>query len=138
MASTENAMLAAIHQRLSGDAALSALLGGAAIHDRRLTRPAAPYLLVGPLEVRDYAADGDAAGEAGAACEIFFSLEAWSAEGRRQAGEIAERARFLLHRADLPLESRTLIDLQCRATASRREPKTPLFCGELRFRAVVE
>jgi len=138
MVSASNEFLSAIQQRLSADAALTALLGGAAIHDRRLTRPTAPYVLVGPLEVRDYAADGDVAGEAGAAYEIFFSLEAWSAEGRRQAGEIAERARFLLHRADLPLESRVLVDLQCRATASRREPKTPLFCGELRFRAVVE
>ncbi|MGV8936008.1 MAG: DUF3168 domain-containing protein [Allorhizobium sp.] len=132
MASLANELLAAVHQRLAGDAPLSALIRGAAIHDRRLTRPDVPYLLVGSLEERDYSTDG------AVASEIFLTLEAWSGEGRRQAGEIAGQVRALLHRADLVLATRTLVDLQHRGTVSRREPKTGLFVAEMRFRAVVE
>jgi hypothetical protein len=44
----------------------------------------------------------------------------------------------LLQDAELPLAHHTLVNLQHISTKVRREPKTRLFCAEMRFRAVTE
>ena len=128
-----NALLTAIHGRLSGDAALAALIGPDGIRDRLLPRPVLPSIVFGEVETRDYST----ATEAGE--EHRLTLEVWSeAEGRREAEEIAGRVRLLLHDAPMTLADHALVSLLHVRTRTRRQPKTKLFVAELRFRAVTE
>lgn len=131
--SAANALMQAIHARLSGDAALTAIIGADAIHDRLLDRPRLPCIVISELRSEDFST----ATETGE--EHFLTLEAWSAEqGQRQAQEIAGQLRALLHDADLALAGATLVNLQHRTTRARREPKSRRHVAELRFRAVTE
>ncbi|NKN39616.1 DUF3168 domain-containing protein [Agrobacterium sp. a22-2] len=130
--SAVNELLQAVHARLSGDAALTALIGTAGIHDRRLSKAALPTLVIGSIEARDYSTGTEMG------CECLLSLEAWSASGRREAEEIAGLVRGLLDDADLALPSAVLVSLAHRKTVSRREVKTALFVAEMQFRAVLE
>jgi hypothetical protein len=128
-----NALLAAIHARLSADAALVALIGPDGVRDRLLPRPALPCIVFGEVETRDYST----ASEAGE--EHRLMLEVWSeAEGRRPADEIAGRLRALLHDAPLSLSGHALVSLSHLRTTSARQAKTKLFRAELQFRAVTE
>ncbi|MFN7104592.1 MAG: DUF3168 domain-containing protein [Pseudorhizobium sp.] len=128
-----NALLAAIHARLSTDAALAGLIGPDGIRDRLLPRPALPCIVFGEVETRDYST----ATEAGE--EHRLMLEVWSeAEGRRSAEEIAGQLRALLHDAFLPLAGHALVSLAHVRTRTGRQPKTKLFKAELQFRAVTE
>lgn len=131
--SAANALLAAIHARLCADPQLAERLGTGGIRDRLLPRPALPCLVVGETETRDYST-GTEAGE-----EHRLTLEVWS-EGawRREAGEIADRVRMLLHDAALELDGAVLVSLAHERTRTRRQPKTDYFVAELRFRAVTE
>lgn len=131
--SAANALLAAIQARLSGDAALTAVIGTGGIRDRLLPRPVLPCLVVGETETRDYST-GTEGGE-----QHRLTLEVWSqGAGRREAGEIAERVRALLHDAALELDGAVLVSLAHEWTRTRRQPKTGYFVAELRFRAVTE
>ncbi|MCM2477838.1 DUF3168 domain-containing protein [Rhizobium sp. CG5] len=130
--SAVNELLQAVHGRLSGDAALMALIGTAGIHDRRLAKAALPCLVFGTIEVRDHSTGTETG------CECFLTFEAWSDSGRREAEEIAGLVRGLLEDADLALPAAVLVSLGHRRTVSRREVKTALFVAELQFRAVLE
>ena len=128
-----NALLAAIHARLSGDAALSALIGPDRIVDRLLARPLLPCIVFGDMETRDYST----ATEAGE--EHRLTIAVWSqASGRREAEEIAGRVQMLLHDAPLPLADHALVSLAHLRTRTRRQPNTGLFSAELQLRAVTE
>lgn len=127
-----NELLQAVHARLSGDAALAALVGPDGIVDRRRDAAALPCLVTGTVETRAYGT----ASEDGLECLLDF--EAWSATGRREAEEIAAQVRALLDDADLALASAHLISLSHRRTASRRAAATRHYVAEMRFRAVVE
>ncbi len=132
MSSAVNEFLAAIQARLVGDAGLAALIGAGGMRDRRADRLDLPALVLGAVEGRDYST----ASEAG--LEILLTLEAWSAEGRREAEAIGEAVRGLLDDAALALAGRALVSLRHRRTVSRRDAKTGFFVAELVFRAVVE
>ncbi|MBN9029002.1 MAG: hypothetical protein BGO05_21235 [Rhizobiales bacterium 63-7] len=131
--SASNALLRAIHARLSGDAVLTAMIGVDAIHDRLLDRPRLPCIVVADLRSEDFSTATESSEE------HFLTLEAWSDDqGQRAAQEIAARLRVLLHDADLTLAGATLVNLQHRATRARREPKMRRHVAEMRFRAVTE
>lgn len=128
-----NALLAAIHARLAADPALAAAIGPDGIRDRLLPRPVLPSVVFADLETRDYST-GSEPGE-----EHRLTIEVCSdAEGRREAEEIAGRARLLLHDAPLALTDHILVTLAHVRTRTRRQPGTKLFIAELRFRAVTE
>ncbi|RCW20162.1 uncharacterized protein DUF3168 [Ciceribacter lividus] len=127
-----NDLLQAVHGRLSGDAALAALLGPDGIVDRRRDAGTLPRLVTGAVETRAYGT----ASEDGLECLLDF--EAWSATGRREAEEIAAHVRALLDDADLALASARLVSLAHRRTASRRAAGTRFYVAEMRFRAVLE
>ncbi|MGK6315246.1 DUF3168 domain-containing protein [Neorhizobium sp. DT-125] len=128
-----NALLAAIHQRLAGDAALAAIVGTDGIRDRLLPRPVLPCIVFGEMETRDYSTSTEG-GE-----EHFLTLEIWSdGEGRREAQEIAGLVRGLLHDAALTLTGAVLVSLLQVSMRTRREPKTRFYLAEMRFRAVTE
>ncbi len=131
--SVANALLAAIHMRLSGDAALATLIGADGVRDRLLPRPALPCIVFGDMETRDYSTVTEA-GE-----EHRLTIEVWSQmEGRREAGEIADRVQVLLHDAPMVLAGHELVSFMHVRTRTRRQPKTRLFMAELHFRAVTE
>ena len=132
MSSAVNELLAAIQALLTGDAGLAALIGTGGMRDRRAIGLDLPALVLGAVEARDFST----ASEAG--LEILLVLEAWSAEGRREAEAIGEAVRHLLDDAGLTLVGRALVSLRHRRTVSRRETKTGFFVAELTFRAVVE
>jgi hypothetical protein len=130
--SAANPLLQAIFARLSGDAALVTLTPGGIV-DRLLPRAVLPSIVIGDLESRDYSTATEKAEE------HFLSLEIWSdANGRKRAGEIAERVKTLLDDAALPLLGIALVNLHLLSSRSRREPKTRNFIAEMRFRAVTE
>ncbi len=131
--SAANAVLKAIHQRLSGDAGLVALLGPDGIRDRLLARSKLPAIVIGEMETRDLST----AGEPGE--EHFLALEIWSeGDGRRQVLEIAARVTALLDDASLALDGAVLVSLLRIGLRTRREVKTKFYLAEIRFRAVTE
>lgn len=131
--SAANALLQAIHARLSGDAGLTALIGEDGIRDRLLPRQRLPAVVIGEFDTRDLST----ATEAGE--EHFVTLEIWTeGEGRRAALTIADRVRALLDNADLALDGAVLVSLLATGSRSRREPGTRAYRVEMRFRAVTE
>lgn len=132
--SAANALLRAIHARLSGDAGLAALIGPQGIHDRLLPRRTLPAVVMGEMDTRDLSASG-AAGE-----EHFLVLEAWAeGEGRKRALEIAARVKALLDDTSLALEDgAVLVSLFAIGSRSGREPRTKAYRVEMRFRAATE
>ncbi len=131
--SAANALLKAIHHRLSDDAGLVALLGPDGIHDRLMARPKLPAIVFGEMETRDLSTVNEP-GE-----EHFIVLEVWSqGDGRRQALEIAAKVVALLDDALLVLDGAALVSILRTATRTRRETKTKYYLAEIRFRAVTE
>lgn len=130
--SVANALLQAIFSRLTGDAALMALMPGGVV-DRLLSRAVLPCIVIGDLESRDYSTATEKAEE------HFLSLHIWSdANGRKGGGEIAARVKNLLNDAALSIAGASLVNLQLLSSRSRREAKTRNFVEEMRFRAVTE
>lgn len=131
--SAASALQKAIHDRLDGDAALTALIGAGGICDRLLDRQRLPVVVIEAIESRDHST----ATEAGE--EHFITLAAWSkADGHREAQAIAARLHALLHDADLPVTGFALVSLLHRSTRIGRDRAKPFHRAELRFRAVTE
>lgn len=130
MAGSANALQAAIHARLSGDAALTAMIGSGSVFDRRVTGKPMPYLVLSEIASSDLAPGVE---------EHEVRIEAWSdAEGRRQVQDIAARVKELLDDAALALSGVVFVSLAHRSTRARREPKTRAEVAAMIFRAVTE
>jgi hypothetical protein len=130
MASSANALQAAIFSRLMGDATLTGMIGPGAVFDRRLTGRAMPYLVLSEIATSDFGPDAE---------EHLVTVEAWSdADGRKQAQEIAGRVKDLLDGAVLDLAGFVLVSLLHRSTRTRREPKTRAHVAQMTWRAVTE
>ena len=128
-----NALLQAIHARLTGDAGLTVVIGADGIRDRLLARPKLPAIVIGEMETRDLSTVREP-GE-----EHFLALEVWSeGDGRRQALEIAAKVTALLDNASLVLDGAVLVSLLRVGMRTRREAKTKYYLAEIRFRAVTE
>ncbi|MCJ8053357.1 DUF3168 domain-containing protein [Shinella curvata] len=131
--SAAGALQKAIYERLSGDTALTALLGGNAVTDRRLDAPVAPLVVVAGIVSSDHST----ATEPGE--EHMVTLDIWSdAAGHRQAQAIAAAVRSLLHDAALVLAGYRLVLLFHRETRLSRDGKTRFHHAEMQFRAVTE
>lgn len=133
MMSAASALQKAIHDRLTADAELTALIGADGICDRLLDHQRLPLVVIEAIESRDRSTateDGE---------EHFITLVVWSkAGGHREAQTIAARLRALLHDADLPLDGFHLVSLLHRSTRVAREGTKALHKAEMRFRAVME
>lgn len=131
--SAASALQKAIFTKLSGDAALTALIGANAVTDRRLAEPSAPLVVIAGIDSMDHST----ASEPGE--EHAVTLEAWSeAAGHRQAQAIAAAVRAALHDAPLGLVGHHLVLLLHRDTRLRRDGKSRFHRAEMRFRAVTE
>lgn len=130
MAGSGNALQAAIHARLSGDATLTAMIGTGSVFDRRVIGRPMPYLVLSEIATSDFAPGIE---------EHMVKIEAWSeAAGRKQTQDIAARVKTLLDGANLSLSGFSLANLVHQRTAARRELKTKTQVAEMIFRAVTE
>jgi len=131
--SAMQALQTAIYARLTGDAALTALIGTNGVHDRLLTRNEAPYVRIAGIETRDWST----ASEPGE--EHLVTLEVRSGEGgHRATQQIAARIRALLDDAALSLTGAALVNLRHQRTRTGRDAKAKGHVAEMVFRAVTE
>ena len=131
--SAASALQKAIYARLSGDGALTALVGANGVTDRRLTEPASPLVVIAGIDSTDHST----ATETGE--EHVVTLEAWSeAAGHRQVQAIAAAVRAALDDAALVLDGHHLVLLLHRDTRLRRDGKSRFHHAQMRFRAVTE
>ncbi len=79
MTDPQSALSVAIVAALNANAALTAIIGANAIHDRLLTRAAMPYIVLRDITSTEWGADNDGG------LEHQISLDAWSfAAGHRR------------------------------------------------------
>lgn len=133
MTSPVLALRQAIHARLVGDAALTALLGGPRVHDEPPRAAAGLYVVFGEGRARDWSTGSDRGHE------HEVALIVWSkAGGAKPALEAADRIVALLDDAALTLGGHRLVNLRVTASETRRDEKAGVARVTLRLRAVTE
>ena len=132
MSDPQSALAAAIVAALDANAALTAIIGANAIHDRLLTKAAMPYVVLREITSTEWGADNDGG------MEHQIALDAWSSTpGHREAQAIANLVRQSLDNARLTLTGGvTLVSLLHVKTRTRREAKSDAHVAEMVFRAV--
>ncbi len=128
------ALRRAVQAHLSADGTLSALLGGARIHDEPPRAAAGPYVVHGEVDARDWSAGVEGG------CEQSFQLVVWAGRPGATAEALAVAARVgaLLHEAALTPEGHRLVNLRQTSAQARRDGKSALSRVTLAFRAVTE
>jgi uncharacterized protein DUF3168 len=133
MSTASAALRAAIHDALTTDAALTALLAGPKIYDEPPAAAAFPYVTLGEARVTDFST----ASEPGE--EHQLTLHAWSRQGgHREAHLIAGALLQALDDAPLTLADHRLINLRFALADIRREADGRTYHALVRFRAVTE
>jgi hypothetical protein len=133
MASASAALRAAIHDALSADGALSALLGGPKIYDEVPREAGFPYVTLGEARVSDFST-GTEPGE-----EHQITLHAWSRQGgQREAHLISGALLQALNDAPLTLSDHRLVNLRFAVADVRREADGRTYHALVRFRAMTE
>jgi hypothetical protein len=118
---------------LAADAGVRALIGDPArIHDDVPRNPVYPFVTTGEGGETDWSVQGFEGVEA------RLSVTAWSRyAGRKEAKEIVDRVRTVLHDAALSLTGWRLINLRFEAADYARGPGGS-YRGQARFRAALE
>ncbi|MDY8109113.1 DUF3168 domain-containing protein [Fulvimarina sp. 2208YS6-2-32] len=133
MAHPSSQLQQSIFRVLTGDAALTGLLGGPKVFDRRPERAAFPYLTLGRTAVVDWSTgteDGS---------EHILTLHIWArGGGKQETYAIMDRVTETLNDAALPVDGHHLVNLQLQFAEARQEPDSLTYHGILRFRAVTE
>ena len=133
MASASAALRAAIHDALSADGALNALLGGPKIYDEVPREAGFPYVTLGEARVSDFST-GTEPGE-----EHQVTLHAWSRQGgQREAHLISGALLQALDDAPLTLSEHRLVNLRFAVADVRREADGCTYHALVRFRAMTE
>jgi len=133
MASASAALRAAIHDALSADGALNALLGGPKIYDEVPREAGFPYVTLGEARVSDFST-GTEPGE-----EHQVTLHAWSRQGgQREAHLISGALLQALDDAPLTLSEHRLVNLRFAVADVRREADGRTYHALVRFRAMTE
>jgi hypothetical protein len=127
------ALRKAIRARLSGDAALVAVLGGAKVYDEAPPGVEPPYVLFAETQIRDWSTS-----EARGAEQLFVISAISTQRGASEALGVAERLVDLLDEAPLALQDHRLVDLRHLASETRREQNGRFARVNLRFRATTE
>lgn len=131
--SAAGALQKAIFVKLTGDAALTALIGHDGVHDHLQARSHRPCVFIAGIDSRD-ASTASEAGE-----EHLVTLAVRTGEGgSRMAEQIAARVRTLLNDAPLMLDGFVLVSILHRRTAISRDAKAKGHGAEMVFRAVTE
>jgi hypothetical protein len=101
------ALRAAIHDALTGDSALTSVLGGSRIYDQTPRNVTFPYVTLGETRLLDLSGDG------GETQEHQLTLHAWSRQGgHREAHMIAGALLQALDDAPLSLDGHRLVNLR--------------------------
>ena len=133
MSTAAVALRAAIHQALSADSALSALLGGAKVYDEPPRAAAFPYVTLGEARVTDFSTGSDKLQE------HQLTVHGWSRQGgHREAHLIAGALLQALDDAPLALDGHRLVNLRFALADVRREADGRTYHALVRFRAVTE
>ncbi len=133
MSTSTAALRAAIHDALTADVALTALLGGAKIYDEPPAAAPLPYVTLGEARISDFSA-GDETLQ-----EHQLTLHAWSRQGgHKEAHMIAGALLQALDDAPLSPEGHQLINLRFSLGDIRRESDGRTYHALVRFRAVTE
>ena len=127
------ALRAAIHDALTGNAALTNLLGGPKVYDEPPHAAAFPYVTLGETRIADFSTGTESAEE------HQLMLHAWSRQGgHKEAHLIAGALLQALDDAPLTLADHTLINLRFAVADIRREADGRTYHAAVRFRAVTE
>jgi hypothetical protein len=133
MASAAWALQLALHQALTSDPALVALLGGPHVWDHVPRGASYPLVSIGITSERDWSTGSDVGGE------HIVTLHAWSkAAGRQETDAITAAMRGVLHDAPLDLDGYRLVNLRHELTDVRRDADNDHYHGVVRLRAVTE
>ena len=128
------ALRAAILARLSADAELASLMGGAVrLHDEPPRAAEPVYAVFGDAMARDWSSDS------GRGHEHEAAILVWAKPGSAKTALVAaERMADLLHDANLALEGHRLVLIRVTATEAHRDEKSNLARATLRLSAVTE
>lgn len=133
MISPSWALQLAIHDRLTGDAALLALLGAPRVFDHVPRGAAFPYVTFGAARVDDWSTD-----EISGASHTII-LHVWSrATGRSQALAIVAAITDALARVPLDLDGQRLVLFRHEACDLTRQADGETLLATLRFKALTE
>lgn len=133
MTSTSFELQKALVAKLSSDAGVTTLLGGARIYNDVPRGAALPYVTIGESIVRDWST-GSEGGH-----EHLLSIIVWSrAKGEREVHRILSAIEAALHDAALPLNRARLINLRHEFSEIRRDADGETSRGLMRLRAVTE
>ncbi|MFC6487974.1 DUF3168 domain-containing protein [Nitratireductor sp. GCM10026969] len=123
----------AVFAALKQEPALVAALGGPRFHDVTPAGLGFPYVTFGRASAYDWSTGTESGSE------HFFSLHVWSKhKGRREALELMELVRTVLHGRDLALSGHHLVNLRLDSAQARYDEDLSAYQGTLHFRAVVE
>lgn len=118
---------------LANDTAVAALLGGARIYDDVPQDTVFPFITLGTASVSDWSTGTEPG------LEHRLDVHVWSRyAGKRQAYDVIEAVRAVLHDAALSLNGATLVNLRCQSFEVRRDDDGETYHGVARFRAITE
>jgi hypothetical protein len=127
------ALRAAVHDALTADAALAAVLGGPKVYDEPPRNAAFPYVTLGEARVADFSAGGEPSEE------HQTTLHAWSRQGgHSEAHAIAGALLQALDDAALALAGHHLVNFRFTTADVRREADGRTYHALVHFRAVTE
>ncbi len=133
MASASWALQKAVFAALSGDSALTSVIGSGRIYDDVPRDTEFPYVTFGQSQVRDWSTGTDDG------LEHVFTLHVWSREnGKREVHEVMDLLMSALHQAPLALTAHRLVNLRHEFSEARRETDGETYRGLVRYRAVTE
>ena len=122
-----------VYQALAGSLELTTLLGGDRVYDDAPQAAASPFITLGQSVIRDWSTGT----EDGA--EHSLTLHVWSRSGgKKQALEIIEAIKAVLHDQPLMLPDHHLVNLRHELSEARLDPDGDTFHGIVRYRAVTE
>ena len=122
-----------VYQALAGSLDLTTLLGGVRVYDDAPQAAPYPFITLGQSVIRDWSTGT----EDGA--EHTLTLHVWSRSGgKKQALEIIEAIRAVLHDRPLLLADHHLVNLRHEFSEARLDPDGDTFHGIVRYRAVTE
>jgi hypothetical protein len=131
------ALRAAVHDALTANAALTALLGGPKVYDEPPRSVAFPYVTLGETRIADFSTGSEAGQES--ALEHQLTLHAWSRQGgQKEAHLIAGALLQALDDAPLTLADNHLVNFRFAVADVRREADGRTYHALVRFRAVTE
>ena len=127
------ALRAAVHDALTADARVFAVLGGAKIYDEPSPAAVFPYVTLGEMRIADFSAGGEAG------LEHQLVLHGWSRQGgHREAHAITGALLQALDDAPLALDGHRLVNFRFATADVRREADGRTYHALVRFRAVTE